>query len=654
MWLWLATVVPAAATVSVAWFLVAHDRARELESRRSTRDRMAEAAVASLQQALAELQGHLNSPPGSFPNNAAASDDVATVSLDSAGLASRAGVRLPFYPVAHSPDVLPAAIQRADALEFASADPAAAAAALSVLLPTADPHVRALALLRLGRLYAKTGDVERALATFDALGTLNDVFVDGTPAGLRGQQGRALLLAAQGRANELQTAATGLISDLDAGRWILARPQYEFAREQAVAWTGKSLPSPADRLALAGAVDVVWTAWRRNGGLDTATTRAAIWSNDRSVLTVTRAGGGQLRVIAAAPAVVERRWGETLSTQDREPWLMLALTDAEGRIVAGNPRVNPERQSIRASSTTGLPWTLHMVDTGVTRTQLSGQVRLMLAALAVMFVVVLAGGYAIARGVARELRANALQSDFVAAVSHEFRTPLTTVRHLSELLLRERVSGEARRSEFYAILVRESGRLHRLVESLMNFARLEGGDAEYHFASIDPVVFVRDVVDEFRCDIARADVVITIDRADPSLPQIRADREVLARVLWNLLDNAVKYSAGPSAVTVTVTRCDEVIAIAVKDRGIGIPADEQRDIFRKFVRGAAAKAASIRGTGIGLAMARAIVRAHRGDIRVESTEGAGSTFTVTIPAVAADLPSSLDVAASVPRKARSS
>jgi len=651
-WLWLATLVPAAAIGSLAWLLVAHDRARDVEARRSAREQMAEVAVAALQQAFAELDAHLGSPPGSLPNRAPASDDIAILSLDSDGITSRAGVRLPFYPGRHLPEMLPAVVRHADALAFD--DPAGAIGALSALLPAADLHLRALALLRLARLYAKTGDVERALTSFDALGALEDVEVHGTPAGLRGRQGRGLLLAAQGRTTELKAAAERLTSDLDSGRWTLTRPQYEFAREQAVAWLGTAPPSPADPLALANAIEVVWASWERNGAPDMATTRAAIWSGDRSVLTVSRAAGAQLRLIAAPPAFVERRWRVSPSAIDGEPGLTLALTDAEGRTVAGNPRVSPDRQSIRASATTRLPWTLYIVDIGTGSSQLSGQARVMLAALGVMFVVVLAGGYAISRGVARELRANALQSDFIAAVSHEFRTPLTTVRYLSELLQHERVSSDERRSEFYQILVRESGRLQRLVESLMNFARLEGGELEYHFASIDPLVFVGDVVEDFRREVTRPDVTISIERADPPLPPIRADREVLARVLWNLLDNAVKYSPGPCAVTVAISRSDGAITIAVKDRGMGIPPEEQRAIFRKFVRGTAAKAASIRGTGIGLAMARAIVRAHGGDITVESTAGTGSTFTVTIPADPAELPSSLDVAASVSSKVRSS
>ena len=110
-----------------------------------------------------------------------------------------------------------------------------------------------------------------------------------------------------------------------------------------------------------------------------------------------------------------------------------------------------------------------------------------------------------------------------------------------------------------------------------------------------------------------------------------ADREALRCVLWNLFENAVKYSPDCATVRVELATKGRQVEIAVRDQGVGIPRGEQRRIFEKFVRGSAARASNIRGTGIGLAMARQIVRAHSGDITVESEPGKGSTFRVMLP-----------------------
>jgi two-component system sensor histidine kinase VicK len=112
---------------------------------------------------------------------------------------------------------------------------------------------------------------------------------------------------------------------------------------------------------------------------------------------------------------------------------------------------------------------------------------------------------------------------------------------------------------------------------------------------------------------------------------VRVDRETMQCVFWNLLENAVKYSPDCDRVWVELTRNNGTVEIAVRDQGVGIPRDEQQRVFDKFVRGTAARSSDVRGTGIGLAMARQIVRAHGGDITLQSEPGKGSTFCVVLP-----------------------
>jgi len=230
----------------------------------------------------------------------------------------------------------------------------------------------------------------------------------------------------------------------------------------------------------------------------------------------------------------------------------------------------------------------------------------------------------------RELAVARLQSDFVAAVSHEFRSPLTAMRQLSELLVKGRVPSEPQRQQCYELLAKESERLHRLVEGLLDFGRMEAGAVQYHFKKLDPVELVRDLSAEFQQN-AQARGCRVESLLEPGCPPICADREALSRALWNLLDNAVKYSPECRAVWIDVAQQEERLALRVRDHGLGIPPGEQKEIFRKFMRGSSAKACAVKGTGIGLTMAHHIVRAHGAEIQVQSEPGRGSTFTILLP-----------------------
>ena len=154
------------------------------------------------------------------------------------------------------------------------------------------------------------------------------------------------------------------------------------------------------------------------------------------------------------------------------------------------------QQALRTASDTRLPWTLRItsVDPAADLAQGAGRRRLLLVGLAMMGFMVLVGGYFTTRAVSRELAVSRLQSDFVSAVSHEFRTPLTSMLHLTDSLDRGIVSDEDRRRQYYAALAHETARLHRLVKSLLNFGRMEAGAVEYRFEPTDIAVLAGDVV----------------------------------------------------------------------------------------------------------------------------------------------------------------
>ena len=308
-----------------------------------------------------------------------------------------------------------------------------------------------------------------------------------------------------------------------------------------------------------------------------------------------------------------------------------AFVDTEGRTLAGT-KSGASRSVIRTSSESELPWTLYVSTSEPVESCLIAQRRFLLLGLSVMVLFLLLGTYFIGRAIRREAEVQRMQSNFVSTVSHEFRSPITTMRQLSEMLAFNRVSSEERRQVYYETLVKETTRLQRLIEGLLNFGRMEAGARQYQFEELDAATIVERVVSEFEPHIASAGKYIETAGVDsPCL--IDADPDAISVALRNLLDNAVKYSPDQPTVWVECGVERERVAIRVRDKGLGIAAAERKTIFRKFMRGSAAMTANVKGSGVGLAMVRHIVAAHGGEIVVASELGQGSTFTLLLPHV---------------------
>jgi signal transduction histidine kinase len=346
-----------------------------------------------------------------------------------------------------------------------------------------------------------------------------------------------------------------------------------------------------------------------------------------------RSSNERLATLVAGAKYRERRWLEpALNALDR-PGVGFALLDERGRALRGvvPPAGSPETR--RLATATGLPWTIVAADTDL-EGDLRGfaqRRRLIVVGLGALALLVVASSYLLGRAVSRELAAARLQSDFVSAVSHEFRTPLTSLAEFTEILIENEEAPVEKRRVFHEAQARATRRLTRLVESLLDFGRMEAGARPYRLESLDAAELAEDVVRDFRQQVDGTG--FTIHYAGPSgTAMVKGDRDALAQALWNLLDNAVKYSGESRDVHVDVEG-NGGVALRVRDAGYGIATSERKQIFRKFARGAAAREHGIKGTGIGLAMVKHIVDAHGGTIRVDSEPGRGSTFAIVLPSV---------------------
>jgi len=235
------------------------------------------------------------------------------------------------------------------------------------------------------------------------------------------------------------------------------------------------------------------------------------------------------------------------------------------------------------------------------------------------------GSYLMGRILKTELSVAQMKSDFVSTVSHEFRTPLAGVHQLGEMLRDGRVKDDRRRQEYYEMIVKETERLGRLVENVLDFSRIEAGRKQYLLEPFAPSSWLRIVAEDFQAEVQGAGFKIESSIPD-CLPDLVGDREALTTAVHNLLDNAVKYSADSRTVWLNAAGSVHGLSISVRDCGVGIAKPHQKRIFEKFYRGDPAH--EVKGVGLGLSLVNHIVASHGGKVEFESKEGEGSKFTI--------------------------
>jgi signal transduction histidine kinase len=250
--------------------------------------------------------------------------------------------------------------------------------------------------------------------------------------------------------------------------------------------------------------------------------------------------------------------------------------------------------------------------------------------LGALSIVLAAGIFLTYRSITQKMEVAELKSNFIANVSHEIRTPLALIRLYAETLELGRLTTAEKFQEYYQIIRKESDRLTVLINNILDFSRIEAGHREYDFHETNLAELVRMTTESYRYQIEQQGFVFEQGIAD-DIPPIRVDPEALARSLLNLINNALKYSLEKKFIRVQLYRDKDMVRLEVIDHGIGIPHKEQAKIFEKFYRVGDPLVHDTKGSGLGLSLVQHIVQAHGGHVRVESTPGKGSKFTISLP-----------------------
>jgi signal transduction histidine kinase len=263
-----------------------------------------------------------------------------------------------------------------------------------------------------------------------------------------------------------------------------------------------------------------------------------------------------------------------------------------------------------------------------------GQIATLIGVVAVMFIGLLGTVILMVVTIRRQLALAQLKNDFVANVSHELKTPLALIRLFGETLMTGRVHSQEKAHEYYGIITRESERLTRLIDNILDFSSIESGRKQYEMSPCDLPTVVRQTLETYRLqfehDHVQHDLFI-----ESGLPKIQADPEAIAQVLLNLINNALKYSPREKWVRVDVRKVanngSADLCVTVEDHGSGIGPSERGKLFDPFYRIDSDETKRVRGAGLGLAVVKHVLDAHHGRIEVDSDPGRGSAFKLFFP-----------------------
>ncbi len=250
--------------------------------------------------------------------------------------------------------------------------------------------------------------------------------------------------------------------------------------------------------------------------------------------------------------------------------------------------------------------------------------------LVIFLAAIILGGYLLTWHAQQNIKDASQKTSFVSSVSHELKTPLTSIRMYAELLKEKRVKDPDKKSHYLQVIVDESRRLTRLVNNVLDFSRLEQGRKKYHLEHLNLVAHIRGIMKDHLVRFKEAGMVYD-DRMPDQDIYVEIDRDAIDQVVLNLADNAIKYASEGKEFTLDLKTSNSFCQLMVMDRGPGIPAEHWSKIFNKFHRVDDSLVSSKPGSGLGLSIAQRIMADLGGEIRYEPRDGGGSCFVVEIP-----------------------
>jgi signal transduction histidine kinase len=530
-----------------------------------------------------------------------------------------------------------------------------------------DDSSRALVLNRLARSYLKSGNLNQALNIYNTIldKHAHELSSEGIPLGIISffQIGTITLEIEPEKAGQtILEFYSRLVSD----EWPLDKGQFQFyrnvIRKMAETWRSEGASGENDNF------QNRWEELEKQAGdkLEILTAeedfidkivplvQARIFEFDRNGSGFSRFSeiiGNTLFLITARTVVngivLGIRIDENVLVQSRLPMIqeripvpedwILQIVDPVGRVISGEEAPASETTDSNTPFVLGFdqdfpPWRIRIFQQSphFLEKQYNLRRNIYILIVAVVMAVLFLGGFMAIRSTAKVVELARLKSEFVATVSHEFRTPLMSIRYLSEMLDGGRVKREDKKKIYYNKINKESERLSRLIENMLDFSKIEAGMKEYKFEALNVKELVEEAAGRFREYMTDKKMILECEIQN-SLPVVHADREAISRALFNLLDNAVKYSGKNPELNLRAFFKDETVFLEVQDNGAGIIKDDQKKVFQKFYRSSHSASKSIEGSGIGLTLVDHIVKAHGGRVMLESDLNKGTTVTIELP-----------------------
>ncbi len=310
----------------------------------------------------------------------------------------------------------------------------------------------------------------------------------------------------------------------------------------------------------------------------------------------------------------------------------LVITDLKGRVIFGEKTPSNELSGITSFFNDNFPpWRIEITNSQFESILIKGIYKsFYFWTILTIIIILIFGVFLIMRTIVHEMDVLKLKSELVSSVSHEFKTPITSIKALTERLLDEKVKDPARMKEYYSVILWDADNLGRLVSNFLDSTMIEEGKKQYDFEETDIKQWMTQTVTNFRNKCPQKGIEFN-SRFSADIPPIAIDKNAMEQAINNLLDNAIKFSSGKIEVEIIVEKDENNLFLKVSDNGIGIHKEDLNKIFEKFYRGKNAPRHTSTGTGLGLTLVRQIIEAHGGKISVDSKVGSGSTFTLILP-----------------------